>query len=586
MEMIDAALLTVLLPLCGALFSLAAKIQHSEGRGRFLEWTGALIGLFLPLGLLFVLLPQVRAGALVFAVGNRPSFLGIMQCFDGLAWLLDLLGFSALCIAWLYSRGAGPRGGLFTTLFLIQASALAAAASCTDLFNLFICFEVLGIASYALVAISGKAKALLASFSYLAVSSASMTFFLLGVYGLYRITGSLSYEGIYQALSVLPGAGGTGALLSLCCIIAATMVRVAVFPLYGWLPDAHGAAPHAVSAVLSGVLLKTPLFALGRFLIGFSAPSFSAFPAAVLWEILGVAGVVTALIGVVFAVSQRDVKRLLAYHSVSQIGYVISAWALASPEGLAAAWMHAFFHAIFKGLLFLSVGSAADAGGSRNVYTLRNAAALLRKAGDRYNITAVSFMTAALSIAAVPPFSGYASKNGISYLFGSSRWQYWALALAGIGTMASMIKLSAVFFNAPVHGAPVRGQANAEAGDTDASMAGEFRVRRSMKIAMGASALLCLVLGICAKPFGIFAAALCGAEKSPVPESLFSIPSIGNALIYAAAAIGVYFFIMSRPGMNLSGKIRSLPRDFSYLMLAFPAALAALYFFVFLWRFF
>jgi multicomponent Na+:H+ antiporter subunit D len=262
----DLAILQILLPLGGAVFALAAKMLPRTRAESILEWIAAAIGLFLPLALLVLLFPQVERGGVTYAVGNRGSLLGIIQHYDGLSWLLDLMGFSSLAIVWIYSRGAGPRGGIFTLLFLIQASAMASIDACGDLFNLFISFEVLGIANYALVALSEKPKAFFAAFNYLAISSASLMFFLLGVFGFYRLTGYLSYEGILRGLNQLPGGGGWAAAFSLACISAAALVRVALMPLAGWLPDAHGSAPHAVTAVGCGMLLKPPLFALGRFL--------------------------------------------------------------------------------------------------------------------------------------------------------------------------------------------------------------------------------------------------------------------------------------------------------------------------------
>ncbi|MDR2257866.1 MAG: hypothetical protein LBE14_01815, partial [Treponema sp.] len=245
----DLAILQILLPLGGVVFALAAKMVPRTRAESILEWIAAGIGLFLPLGLLVFLFPQAARGGVTYAVGNRGSLLGIIQRYDGMSWLLDLMGFSSLGIVWIYSRGAGPKGGIFTLLFLIQASAMASIDACADLFNLFISFEVLGIANYALVALSGKPKAFFAAFNYLAISSASLMFFLLGVFGFYRLTGYLSYAGILEGLNRLPDGGGRIAAFSLACISAAALVRVALLPLAGWLPDAHGSAPHAVTAV-------------------------------------------------------------------------------------------------------------------------------------------------------------------------------------------------------------------------------------------------------------------------------------------------------------------------------------------------
>ncbi|MDR1211633.1 MAG: hypothetical protein LBK40_05310 [Spirochaetaceae bacterium] len=585
MAMNELPVLLVLLPLLGAAAGLAVKLVKRRSIQNILEWLAALIGLALPLFILFLLLPQVREGGFVYTAGNRGGILGVAQRFDGLSWLVDVMGFSTLLVVWIYTRGAGPRGSLFTTLFLVQTSAMAGMGSCADLFNLFICFEVLAIANYALVALAEKPRAFFASFNYLAISSASLTFFLLGVFGFYRLTGSLSYEGIAAGLAALPGGGGPSALFSLACICAAALVRVAVMPLAGWLPDAHGSAPHAVTAVGCGMLLKPPLFALGRFLLVFTGAGGSRM-AAPLWETLGLIGVFTALGGVIMALSQSDVKRLLAYHSISQVGYVVSAWALASPLGFAAAFLHAAFHSMFKGLLFLTVGSAVDAGNNRDVYAYRGAAKILSRSGDRAGVTVVSFFIAALSIAAVPPFSGFASKYGILHSLEQYRWKYLVLSFVGIGTMASMIKLGRIFFGKPGESAGAGGRAEARAAaearedpegaaypDHHGIPQGPYRIGFFVKVAMLLWALPCALLGIFSLPLGRFAAELLGAEHSPVPEDLFSLSSVGSFFFYLCAAAALYGLLSCRAGKALTHRIRDLPRSFYGLMAGFVATL-------------
>ncbi|MBN2873615.1 MAG: hypothetical protein JXM71_00845, partial [Spirochaetales bacterium] len=437
--MTDAGLsmLPIFLPLAGAAIALIAKTMHGSATARVLESTAAFLGLAVPWAALVALVPAVMSGGVGFGIGGWNAALGVSQRFDGLTLLVDALGFAGAGAAYVYSRGAGPRGPLFTAIFLIQTSALAATASTTDLFNLFVCLEVLGLASYVLIASSEKPGAFLAAFSYLAISSAAMVFFLLGLFGLYRLTGSLSYDGIAAGLSAMPDGGGQMAAMSTASIVAAVAIRVAVMPVYGWLPDAHAMAPHAVSAVLSGVLIKTPLFALGRLLF-FLPLGVEAM------KLVGVAGVATALAAVIVALSQKDAKRLLAYHSISQIGYIVAAWGLGSSEGLTVAWLHAFNHALFKGLLFLSVGTIIDVAGTRNVYELRGALSALARAGDKWRLTAVAYAIGALSITAIPPLNGFVSKNALGSLF-KGAWPYWILFAASVCTVASFIKLSMIF---------------------------------------------------------------------------------------------------------------------------------------------
>jgi len=567
----DIALLPVILPLLGAALALCAKAFLHGPAGKPLEYSGAFVGLFLPWLALAWLLPGVLAGESYGAViGGWPGDIGIVYRFDGLTWLVDALGFSVAGAAWVYSLGAGPRGPAFTAIFLIQTSALAATIATVDLFNLFVCLEVLGMASYVLVVSSEKPGAYLASFSYLMVSAAAMVFFLLGLYGYYRLTGSLSYEGIGTALSAMPDGGGIVAAISLACIAAAVALRVAVMPLYGWLPDAHAMAPHAISAVLSGVLIKTPLFALSRILL--TLPGGGATG-----QIMGYAGGFTALVAVLIALSQKDCKRLLAYHSISQIGYVVAAWgagisASAAGDHIAgtafatAAFLHALYHALFKGLLFLSVGTASDAAGIRDVYALRNANKALRLAGERFPFTLLSFAVGAMAISALPPFNGYASKAALSYVL-KGRWEYLLLFAAGIGTMASFIKLSRIFWptHPDTHGEPAPAFKNG------------YRITGPVIVAQAFLAGLCIATGLFAPAFSAFASTLIsGVPSASLPAVLYDLAAWKNTATVIRGGLALFLLANTKPGKRVAEAIRNRPRGFHGLFVSFALGLAGL----------
>lgn len=566
----DWAIMPVALPLLGAALSLLAKAFFKKGAWAALfEYLGAFVGLALPWLALAALAPLALRGQSVEAViGSWSPLLGISFRFDGLTWLVDMLGLSVAGMAWLYALGAGPRGPAFTAIYLIQASALAATVATTDLFNLFVCLEVLGMASYVLVTSSEKPGAFLAAFSYLMVSAAAMVFFLVGVYGLYRITGSLSYGRIAYALKALPDGGGYPAIVSLACISAAVALRVAVMPLYGWLPDAHALAPHAVSAILSGVLIKTPLFALSRFLLAIPGGGSAG-------ELFGYAGAITALGGVIIALSQKDAKRLLAYHSISQIGYIVSAWgagvaALSRGDAagyalLSAAFMHAFFHALFKGLLFLTVGTATDAAGERDVYALRSAGIFLKKSGERFPFTALAFAVGALSISAVPPFNGFASKAALSYAL-KGRWEYYLLFLAGIGTMASFMKLARIF-------AKPQGAGGTALPLTPPS----YKAKPTVLIAQSALALACIASGLCGSRFyGFVWKLLSGGQNYASSLRLYGVDALLNTGGIALAGYALYRVALTGIGKRIAAGIRGRPRAFHGLFAAFSLGLGCL----------
>lgn len=584
----DLALAPVYLPLLGAALAFMAKAFPRKGSAaaKALEYSGAFVGLALPWLALAYLAPLVASGGAVEGViGGWAPQVAISYRFDGLAWMVDLLGFSVAGAAWIYALGAGPKGPAFTAIFLIQSSALAATAATTDLFNLFVCLEVLGMASYVLVTASEKPGAFLASFSYLMVSAAAMVFFLLGVYGLYRLTGALEYGAVARGLAALPKGGGAAAAASIAAVAAAVALRTAVMPLYGWLPDAHALAPHAVSAVLSGVLIKTPLFALSRVLIAMPGGDEVGM-------LLGYAGGFTALAAVLIALSQKDVKRLLAYHSISQIGYVVAAWgagtallARGEPAGtafLAASFMHAFFHALFKGLLFLTVGTVSDAAGERDVYVLRGAGRALKAAGERLPITGLAFAVGALSISAIPPFNGYASKAMLSYVL-KGRWEYLFLFAAGIGTLASFIKLSTIFW--PAAAAAALGEKPRACAEPDPSLADSgaaqakpYRMSASVGLAQALLAVACVATGLAAPAFYAVAVRYIGppGAYASVP-ALYGPAELQKTLIVIAGGVALYLATRTKAGKAVAKAIRERPRGFHGLFAAFCLGLAGLY---------
>lgn len=565
----DIMMAPVYLPILGAALAFCAKAFFQGRLGKGVEYAGIIVGLGLPWLALAWGLPLVLSGeSLQIVMGNWFGGVGILYRFDGLGWLVILLGYSVATAAYIYSLGAGPRGPGFSGIFLIQTAALAATAMTVDLFNLFVCLEVMGIASYVLVAKSEKPGAFLAAFSYLMVSATAMVFFLIGFFGLYRLTGALSYQGIAEGLRALPENGGVLALVSLSLVVAAVAIRVAVMPLYGWLPDAHALAPHAISAVLSGVLIKTPLFALSRILMVLPAGPEAG-------RLMGYAGAVTALAGVTIALAQKDTKRLLAYHSISQIGYVVAAWGAAlalgtqNPAGLAlmtAAFLHALYHALFKGLLFLTIGTTTDLAGERDVYLLRGAAGMLRRAGEKFPLTLISFIMGALAISAIPPLNGYASKAALSYAL-KGTWQDGFLFLAGIGTTASFIKLSRIYW--PVRrGSPV--PAEAPSGTS---------IHPAVQISQGLLALLCLAGGLAGPFLSRLVMTLLGTGAPPkgsLPPQLFSPQNLLKTAIIAGAGVILFLLASTGPGKGLMHLIRRRPRGFQGLFLSFALGLAGL----------
>jgi multicomponent Na+:H+ antiporter subunit D len=303
---------------------------------------------------------------------------------------------------------------------------------------------------------------------------------------------------------------------------------------------------------------------------------------------MGYAGAVTALAAVIIALAQSDAKRLLAYHSVSQIGYVVTAWGAAlhlgpeTPQGAAlmtAAFLHALFHAMFKGLLFLTVGNLSDTAGERNVYRLTGGAALLRRRGERFPVTFLAFMTAALAITAIPPMNGYASKTALSYAL-KGNWEYYLLFAAGIGTMASFIKIGRTFFGKPTE-IPVKPGMEDQTPQVEEPRGAFGFVLVSQSIL----ALAVTATGIFGpwmyrfvlRMFASGAGGNLGYDSSGMKGlSLYSPSGIRNTTIICASGILLYFLSRTGPGKFVLQRIRERQRGFHGLLTSFTLGTLAI----------
>lgn len=427
-------LLLVLLPLLGAAVSL---VEKSFPRSRVSQFTAPVT--LLAAGILLVRLGVQLTGeaVLTYALGGWPEPFGIWLYLDGLSWLGLATLFAVSLPILLYAGAQRLYSATFYFLFQTMIAAMAGLLLSGDLFNIFVFFEILALCSYVLIAYLKKPRAIVASLNYLLVSTLGIFLFLVGVFILYRLTGVLSVRGIVLRLPQIVGRGHE-ARLALVCLIVGIGVRTAFVPFHAWLADAHAFAPHPVSAVLSGLMIKVSFIVLWRIL--------SLFPVPAAMEAMVVLGATTALLGVVWAMAQNDAKRLLAYHSISQMGYIVAAFGLGTVVGRIASFYHLVNHALFKSLLFLSVGALIDAAGERDLRRLKG-----QGAGMLW--LALPFAAAALAIAGLPPFNGYASKQFLSAAL-REHWVYPMIWITGVGTVASFAKLSMIFCR--VHGTAPR----------------------------------------------------------------------------------------------------------------------------------
>jgi multicomponent Na+:H+ antiporter subunit D len=303
-----------------------------------------------------------------------------------------------------------------------------------DLFNLFVFLEIASIASYALVAFGTEAEELEASFKYAIMGSVASSFIFLGIAFLYSFTSTLNMADMAQVLNAKPDTWVVPFVSVL--FLMGFGLKAALVPFHAWLPDAHPSAPASISAMLSGVLIKTlGVYAMMRVffnILGMNKAYLST---------LTFLGALSMLVAVILALSQWDLKRLLAYHSISQIGYVVLGIGLGTPLGILGGLFHLFNHSVFKSLLFLTSGAIDYSADTRDLKEMSG----LR---ERMPVTANTNLVASMSIAGIPPFNGFFSKLIIIFACLQKGYVGYALAavIGSILTLASFMKVQKYAF--------------------------------------------------------------------------------------------------------------------------------------------
>lgn len=373
---------------------------------------------------------------LVYRVGGWGSNVGIVLVLDGLSAFMLLVVAVVTLAATLFSVNYMDRytgRPKYYGLFLLMVAGMNGVIVTGDVFNLFVFLEIASIASYALVAFGTEREELEASFKYAILGSVASTMVLLAVAVLYAGLGTVNMGNLAERLAAVPGGvlANPACLFALMLFVAGLGLKAALVPFHAWLPDAHPSAPAPISAMLSGVLIKAiGVYALVRMVFNvFGMPP-------VMSSVLMVLGTLSMVVGVFLAIGQWDYKRLLAYHSISQIGYVMLGIGLGTPLGLLGGLFHLANHAIFKSLLFLTAGAVEYRTGTRRLDQMGGLA-------KRMPVTGAGSLVGSMSIAGVPPFNGFVSKLIIIVAcVQAGRWGYagWAV-LVSVMTLASFMKV-------------------------------------------------------------------------------------------------------------------------------------------------
>ncbi|HIE36066.1 MAG TPA: NADH/ubiquinone/plastoquinone (complex I) [Candidatus Omnitrophica bacterium] len=374
---------------------------------------------------------------LVYKVGGWHPPFGISLVLDGLSVFMlltvNLVSFmiSLYSINYMEKYTAKYK---FYTLFLLLLAGMNGVIIAGDIFNLFVFLEIASVSSYALVAYGVEKEELEAAFKYLVMSSVASLFILLGIAFLYSYTSTLNMADI---ASILLNKGiNKSVIFATILFISGFGLKAAIIPFHAWLPDAHPSAPAPISATLSGILIKTlGIYALMRIFYNILGTD------SLFLKTLMILGTISLIAGAISALGQIDIKRMLAYSSINQIGYIILGLGLGTPLGILGALFHLFNHSIFKSLLFLNAGSIEYATGSRNLKELKG----LR---EKMPITANTSLIASMSISGIPPFNGFFSKLIIVLACIQKNhfvYAFWAI-LGSILTLAYFAKLQSCTF--------------------------------------------------------------------------------------------------------------------------------------------
>ena len=397
--MTDAIVLAIVVPIVAAALALlvGARIDNAG-------WSIALLATLTQTGLtayLFWLV--VQNGRLTYTLAGFAPPAGIGLAADALSAMVALLVAVVSLAVVVYARRAGPRGNIFYTVYLLLAGGLAGLSLTADLFNMYVFLEIVGLAAYALVATGDSTRSAVASLKYLLIGTIGASLFLLGVGYVFIATGTLNMADVASRLGTDVVAYDSRLVLAAFgLIVTGLAVKSALYPMHTWQPDAYAEAPDSVSVYISALVSTVSAYALCRVLFSvFTLDFFRAVPVAS--DLIAYAAAVSIVAGSVLAVLQSDIKRMLAYSSVSQFGMVLAAFGLMNATAAVGGVIHLLGHAIMKGALFAAAGIVVTLTGAR---TVDEYAGLSQRAP----VTAGAFAVLALSMVGVPPAVGFVGK--------------------------------------------------------------------------------------------------------------------------------------------------------------------------------
>ncbi len=420
--MITLPLLMVFIPIVTAI--IIYMLERKWGNYLVFVAQGLMSYVFLRLILMFPEINEQR-----YVLGNWTLQSGIALKIDNLS--LAFIGLS-IFLWWLVLLYAWEFHGddnkfLFFLLFL--EGTFMGLLMVNDLFSLFVFIDIITILSSILVVYKKDGWSLRSGLYYLMINSMGMLTYVMGFLIVYLLTGTLNWDLATHRLALL---GHTPPVYAAYILMSASvLVKAAVFPTFNWLSRAHGSAPASISTLLSGLLVKAGLYGFIRIQELFSEQ--------LLGDFFFYLGFITALTGIIFAISQKDIKQILAFHTISQVGIILIGISQIQTDLYYGGLIHLFNHAMFKSLLFMGAGVIINHYKTRRLTEIRGVL-------KRFPLIAIAMIIGVLSITGTPFFNGYLGKYIIAYELQNRPFFGMLFQLINLGTLISFAKFSQIFF--------------------------------------------------------------------------------------------------------------------------------------------
>ena len=427
--------MTWLVPLPIVIPLVAAALSILVGRSRTAQRAVGLTTLAILLAISVVLFVQVdREGTLVAEAGGWPGPMGIVLVADRFAAVLLVVAELTLLAVLVFAIGepGAERNHVgFQSAYLVLAAGVGASFLTGDLFNLFVAFEMMLTASYVLLTLGGSQDQVRSGMTYIVISLVASTLFVTALAVIYSATGTVNLADLAVRMSELP----TGVQTTLAVLLVIVFgIKAAVFPLFFWLPDSYPTAPSPITAIFAGLLTKVGLYAMIRTqLLVFPEVARPA-------TLLLVIAALTMVIGALGAIAQDDIRRLLSFTIIAQIGYMVMGLGFFTVGATAAVVYSMIHHIIVTTALFLVAGLVEDTTGSNR---LSRMGGLVRT----NPLLAVMFLLSALSLAGIPPLSGFISKFGL-ITAGVDVGEYPIVMVALVVSLLTLFALALVWMGA------------------------------------------------------------------------------------------------------------------------------------------